>query len=180
MILYVAQTKLLVAVAAVAAKRIYPFFVGAVAFALTMSMLMPFVPILIGTVLARRDRWIPIVLLSSFGSAAGGVVLYLAFHHLGWSQLIASYSDLLQSNAWLDVTRWVTTYGTWALLIIAASPFAQTPALIFAAVSSLPISEVFLALLLGKLLKYGLYAWAAAKFPSWFQHLAASNRHLAH
>jgi len=61
-----------------------------------------------------------------------------------------------------------------ALLITAASPFAQTPGLIFAAVSNLPIPEVFLALLFGKLLKYGLYAWAASTFPSWFQHLAAS------
>jgi membrane protein YqaA with SNARE-associated domain len=154
----------------------YPFLVGGVAFALTMSMLMPFVPILIGAVLARRDRWIAIVLLSSIGSAAGGLVLYLTFHHLGWSQILESYPDLLQSQAWTDATRWVTTHGTWALFIIAASPVPQTPALIFAAVSSLPIPKVFLALLLGKLIKYGLVAWTAAKFPSWFWHLAAPQR----
>jgi len=131
-------------------------------------MLMPFVPILIGTVLARRDRWIAIVLLSSLGSAAGGVALYLIFHYLGWSQVVASYPDLLQSKAWSDATWWVTTYGTWALFVIAASPFAQRPALIFAAVSSLPIAEVFLALFVGKILKYGLYAWTVVRFPSWF------------
>jgi hypothetical protein len=67
MILYIAHAKVLVTVAGAAAKRGYPFLVGGVAFALTMSMLMPFMPILIGTVLARRDRWIAIVLLSRIG-----------------------------------------------------------------------------------------------------------------
>ena len=103
------------------------------------------------------------------------MILYLAFHYLSWSYVVASYPDLPGSQAWSDVTRWLTTYGVWALFVIAASPFAQTPALIFAALSSLPIWEVFLALLLGKLLKYGLYAWTAAMFPSWYQHLASSH-----
>ena len=44
--------------------------------------------------------------------------------------------------------------------------------LIFTAVVPLPASEVFLALFLGKLLKYGCYGWLAAKFPSWYQRLA--------
>src|SRR6516165_6511441 len=69
------------------------------------------------------------------------------------------------------------TYGTWALLGFAAAPLPQTPALIFTAVSRLPVSEVFLALFLGKLLKYGVYGWLAAEFPSWFQHLAAIGEH---
>jgi len=146
--------------------------VGGIAFALTFSMLMPFVPVLITTVLARRERWRAIVLVSSFGSATAGVLLYLTFHHIGWNQLIEAYPDLLQTKAWIDVNRWVLAYGTWALFVIAASPFAQTPALVVAAVSDLPIPEVFLALLLGKLVKYGLWAWAAAKFPDWIHHLA--------
>ena len=55
---------------------------------------------------------------------------------------------------------------------IAAMPLPQTPALIFTAVLPLPASEVFLALFVGKLLKYGTYAWLAAKFPTWVQRLA--------
>jgi len=37
----------------------------------------------------------------------------------------------------------------------------------------LPPAEVFLALLIGKLLKYGAYAWLAANFPSWFHRFLA-------
>src|SRR5262245_9952089 len=124
---------------------LYPFAVGAVAFILTLSMV-PFASILVVAVLLRRDRWAEIVVLSSLGAATGGLALYSIFHHLGWSQILAAYPDLVQAKAWSDATRWVSAYGLWALLVIAASPFPQTPALIFAAVSQLPIAELFRAL----------------------------------
>ena len=101
----------------------------------------------------------------------------MTFHYLGWGQIAAYYPDLPQSKAWADATRWVSAYGTWALLGFAAAPLPQTPALIFTAVSRLPVSEVFLALFLGKLLKYGVYGWLAAEFPSWFQRFAPIGEH---
>jgi membrane protein YqaA with SNARE-associated domain len=151
--------------------RAYPVAVGVAAFALTV-MVIPFASILIGAVLLRRDRWKEIVVLSSLGSATGGLILYLSFHHLGWVQIAAVYPDLTQLKAWSDATRWISDYGTWALLGIAAMPMPQTPALIFTAISQLPPAEVFLALFFGKLLKYGVYGWLAAECPSWFQRFA--------
>lgn len=152
--------------------RGYPLVVGVIALILTVSMTIPFVAILIDAVLLQRDRWKAIVLASSLGSATGGLILYLTVHYLGWNQIAAVYPDLTQSTEWSDATRWISAYGTWALLGIAATPLPQTPALIFAAVSRLPAWEIFLALFLGKLLKYGLYGWLAAEFPSWFQRFA--------
>ena len=58
---------------------------------------------------------------------------------------------------------------------LAAQPLPQTPALIFTAVSRLPPAEVFLALLIGKSLKYGTYAWLAVRFPGWFHHIVAAS-----
>jgi membrane protein YqaA with SNARE-associated domain len=113
-----------------ASARTYPFVIGVVGLILTVSMV-PFASILISAILLRRDRWQEIVFLSSLGSATGGVVLYLIFHHLAWEQITAAYPDLMQSKAWSDATRWVSAYGSWALLGIAATPFPQTPALIF-------------------------------------------------
>jgi len=107
--------------------------VGVVALILTVSMTVPFASILIGAILLRRDYWREIVLLSSLGSATGGVVLYLIFHHWGWTQLADGYPELVQSKAWSDATTWVSVYGTWALLAIAATPLPQTPALVFTA-----------------------------------------------
>ena len=148
--------------------RAYPLVVGAVALLLTLSMSIPFASIPIVAVLLCPDRWKGITVFASAGSAAGGLLLYMVFHHLGWNYLIETYPDLVQSKAWIDATRWVSAYGTWALLAVAASPLPQTPALIFTAVSRLPPFDVFLALFVGKLVKYGVYAWLAATFPSWF------------
>jgi len=111
------------------------------------------------------------VLISSLGSATGGLILYWVFYYLGWSQIIAVYPELMQSKLWSDATRWVSAYGTWALLGIAALPLPQTPALIFTAILPLPALHVFLALFIGKLLKYGFYGWLAANFPFWFNHV---------
>src|SRR5262249_22124099 len=77
----------------------YPLAIGAVAFVLTVSMV-PFASILVVAVLLRRDRWAETVVLSSLGAATGGLALYSIFHHLGWSQILAVYPDLMQAKAW--------------------------------------------------------------------------------
>jgi hypothetical protein len=64
--------------------RAYPLVIGFIALVLTVSMTIPFASILIGAVLLRRDRWKEIVVVSSLGSATGGLILYLSFHYLGW------------------------------------------------------------------------------------------------
>ena len=146
--------------------------VAITALLVAVSMTIPFSSILFGAVLLRHDRWKEVVLVSSIGSASGGLLLYWMFYYLGWIQIAAAYPDLIQSTMWSDATRWISAYGTWALLGIAALPLPQTPALIFTAMLPLSASQVFLALFAGKLLKYGIYGWLASKFPSWFRRLA--------
>ena len=145
----------------------FPLIVAAVALAATLSMTVPFASLLVGAVLMAPRRWMPIAMWSSVGAALGGGMLYLAFHHLGWARLFDAYPDVVRSKAWSDATRWLTNYGVATLLLIAALPLPLTPALMFAAVSRLPVAEVLLALWLGKLLKYTIYAWLTATFPSW-------------
>lgn len=169
------ETTVRVSLRRAVSARAYPFVIGVVGLILAVSMV-PFASILIGAILLDRGRWREIVVLSSLGSATGGVILYLAVHHLGWNQIAALYPDLMQSKAWADATRWISAYGSWALLGIAATPLPQTPALVFTAVLRLPVLEVFAALFLGKLLKYSAYGFLAVKFPDWFQDLAIKTR----
>lgn len=63
---------------------------------------------------------------------------------------------------------WASHYGTAALFLIAVSPLPQTPALIFFGIARHDVVAVFLAMLAGKLIKYALFAWAAAHFPERF------------
>ena len=143
----------------------FPVVVGAAALAAPMSMSVPFATMLVAAVLLARRRWSGIAVGASLGAALGAAVLYLVFHHLGWARLFAAYPDVVRSSAWSDATRWLSAYGVVALLVIAATPLPLTPALMFAGISRLPIVEVVLALWIGKLAKYLVYAWLASRFP---------------
>jgi len=72
------------------------------------------------------------------------------------------------SRAWLQASAWLSEWGLYALFAIAALPLPQTPAVAFAALVPLSPPGVFAALFLGKLVKYGLYAWGTSRFPGWF------------
>jgi membrane protein YqaA with SNARE-associated domain len=156
-------------------SRGFPAVVGTVALAATLSMSVPFATLLVAAVLMAPRRWRGIALWASLGAALGAALLYLVFHHLGWAQLFAAYPDVVRSTAWGDATRWLSAYGVMALFVIAATPLPLTPALMFAAISRLPVAEVVLALWIGKLAKYLLYAWLAARFPE--RALLRGQRH---
>jgi membrane protein YqaA with SNARE-associated domain len=159
------ETRLVSALTKRADQPSFPLGVGAAALAATLSMSVPFASLLIAAVLMAPRRWRSIALCSSLGAALGAALLYLAFHHLGWARLFAAYPEVVRSAAWADATRWLSRYGVAALLVLAALPLPLTPALMFAAISRLPVAEVLLALWLGKLAKYLVYAGLTATFP---------------
>ena len=146
----------------------YLAIVGSAAFALTITMSIPFGSILAVAVVIAPRRWKSIVLLSSVGSSLGAVVIYLGFHHFGWAQFLEAYPDVAASKAWRDGTRWVSNYGVYAIFAISALPLPQSPALMFAGITRLPVVEVWAAVLLGKLFKYGVYGALVAAFPRKF------------
>ncbi len=159
------ESRLIRALLRRADSRAFPVVVGGVALAATLSMSVPFATLLVAAVLMARRRWKAIALWASLGAALGAAVLYLVFHHLGWVRFFEVYPDIVRSAAWRDASRWLSLYGAIALLAIAASPLPLTPALMFAAISRLPIVEVVLALWIGKLAKYLVYAGLASRFP---------------
>jgi membrane protein YqaA with SNARE-associated domain len=142
--------------------------VGLMAFAATASMSVPVTTILIIAVLLDARRWRWSWLAASLGSAVGAAFLVVGFYQLGWAQIYTLFPDFAAAESWQRITRWVQDYGVVALAWIAALPLPQTPALVLCGVSKLPISGVFLAVLLGKLVKYAVVAWLAAHFPKKF------------
>lgn len=170
------QSGLLRALTRRADSRAFPLVVAGAALAAELSMSVPFASLLIAAVLLAPRRWVSIATWASLGAAFGALVLYLIFHHLGWNQLFAAYPDVVRSAAWRDATHWLEHYGVVSLLVIAALPVPLTPALMFAAISRLPVAEVIAALWLGKLAKYHVYAWLASRFPD--QLVRHGQRHV--
>ena len=124
---------------------------------------------LVPAVLLAPKHWRSIALQAAFGSALGATLLVLLFHHLGWVQLHAQFPAMLESTGWQRVIAWTVEYGVIALFAIAALPLPQTPALIFFAITEPPVAQIFLAVFLGKLIKYFLLAMLAALFPARFR-----------
>jgi len=89
--------------------------------------------------------------------------------------MLEHYPDLPTTQAWNDASRWLSDYGLLALFGLMAFPLPvpKTPALALASLYPMPPSAVFLVIWLGKMGKYTVYAFAAARCPHWFENLQA-------
>lgn len=150
----------------------FSLLIGLCAFLVTITLTLPVELLVVISVLISPTRWIAIGVFAASGSSLASLGLYLAFHHLGWNLLIEWYPDIANSKLWADSTRWLSEYGGLALFVLMAVPLPipKTPALAFVAIYRMPIYEVVLAIGLGKLLKYTLYAYVVSRFPRYFVH----------
>ncbi len=147
-----------------------PVLAGALAFLCTATMSVPVTAVIVPAVLVARRRWKAIVLLAALGSALGATLLVAIFQYWGWDQIYAMLPEMRESPSWLRVTGWVARWGVPALFVVAALPLPQTPALIFLALGQQPEGQILLAILGGKLIKYGAVAVAVRAFPERFDH----------
>ena len=141
---------------------------AALAFAGTASASFPVTAMLVPAALLVPRRWKAIAGASAVGSALGATLLVALFHHLGWEQLYERFPEMLTHASWARVMQWVAQWGLPALFAIAVSPLPQTPALIFFGAASQNLPGVFVAMLVGKLVKYGVVTWFAGRFPERF------------
>lgn len=136
----------------------------------TVTAAYPVTAVIVPAALLAPRRWRRLTLLTALGSALGATLLVEFFHHLGWNQIYARFPELASRREWAEVMDWVVAYGALALFLISASPLPQTPALIVFAIGRHDYFAVFVAMFCGKLIKYGLFAWAASRFPERFSN----------
>lgn len=151
-----------------ASHRYYPLVVAAVSFLVTATFSFPFILALIPAVLLAPQRWRSLGLLCGIGSGCGAALLVEVFHQLGWEFIAARYPQLVQLEAWQWASAWLQRYGLIALLIIAASPMPQTPALLAYSLVNPPLLGVLAAVGIGKTAKYVFLAWLTARYPGRF------------
>jgi membrane protein YqaA with SNARE-associated domain len=141
----------------------FPPFAAVLSSAATLSLVVPVGPVLIALVALNPRRWRAIVAWSVLGSAAAGALFTHLLGHFGTAWIAVQLPQLAASRHWHYLVDWVASYGFLTLVAIAASPFAQTPALILVALLGMRWPEVFAALLLGKGLKYLIIGAATAR-----------------
>lgn len=151
-----------------ATHRYYPLVVALIAFVATATFSVPFAAVLVPAVLLAPARWLSIGLLSGIASGFGAAVLVEVFHHLGWEFIAARYPDLVQLDVLQWARDWLQSYGLIALLIIAASPMPQTPALLVYSLVNPSMLGVAAAIGIGKSIKYLFLSWVTARYPGRF------------
>jgi membrane protein YqaA with SNARE-associated domain len=141
----------------------YPPLAALLSAAATLSLSVPVGPLLIALVALKPSRWRAVVAWSVLGSAAAGALFTHVLGHFGAAWIDERLPQLASSKHWHHLVDWVSRFGFATLAAVAASPFAQTPALFLAALLGMPWPEVFAALLLGKSLKYTVVGAATAR-----------------
>lgn len=159
-----------------AESRLFLPLTGLLAFTGTATALFPVTSVVVPAVLLVPERWKQLALVTALGSALGATALVLFFHHLGWSQIYVHFPELTNQVRWVELSRWINQHGTFALFVIAASPLPQTPALAFFSLTEPDYAAVFGAMLMGKGLKYSVFAWISKRFPRYFAQWLGANK----
>jgi membrane protein YqaA with SNARE-associated domain len=142
----------------------------------TFTAAYPVTAVVLPAALLVPERWRWIAFSCALGSSIGATSLVELTHSIGLAQLNQWFPHLLAHQNWQDVQAWIDDYGSFSLFVIAATPLPQTPALILFGIAGQNGFVVFTAMLAGKILKYGLTAWLASRFPErFFKRLGWAN-----
>lgn len=146
-----------------AARPWFPVLGAITAFAATISMTVPTVPILGALVSLNPRRWLAIACWAVLGSAAAGALLVHVLGHFSAILLADRLPELAASPHWRHMEGLASHHGWWVLILVAALPVSQTPFLLVAALFGVPALTVFISLSAGKALKYGAVAALTAR-----------------
>lgn len=144
----------------------YPYLVGVLTFSNNFLLVFPSDAFLISAVLVRPTAWVRAFVIAATGSSLGGLALAALIEWNPEYVMHDLFPWLYQSAKWSTVEPYIHRYGGWALGLVAAVPAPQVPAVVIAALAGVPLHEIFLGLWLGRLLKWGVFAWCASHAPA--------------
>lgn len=142
---------------AVQRSRSYPIVVGILAAVSAGTGLYPFGPVLAAAIVIAPQRWWKIYLASCLGATLGVLVFAGMVEFYGPPLVESMFPGIEQRTDWLRYTHWISRYGWIALLTFAALPVPQMPVLLLSALSHISLTKIAVAILIGKLVKYGIY-----------------------
>lgn len=121
--------------------------------------------LLVSACMLNPRRWIYTVFLVTLGSTMGAWTLAWLLEIHGLPLLLQIVPGIEQSSAWIWSDKMMDQWGSIALFLVALSPFAQHPAVALAALSGMPLWDIFLLVFAGRILKYGLWGWISTHAP---------------
>ncbi len=159
-----------------AARPWYPLMTGALAFADLFISIIPTDIFVVTAAMAQPRRWLFVALFTSVMSALGSLAAAAACAHFGEPALQHYYPDLVASTAWAWSQGYVLKYGAWALIVFSVGPLPLQPAVLIAGLMHQNLGLIFLGVLVGRVIKYLVECYFAAKSPHYLDVLFPGQR----
>ncbi len=126
-------------------------------------MTVPNAPLVCALVALDTARWRRIAFCMATGSALSTALIAFLIEHWGRELLANTFPEVLASSYWSHLITWVDAWGIAVLVVVTALPVSQTPAVFAAAFLGMSTSVIFLAVLAGKVVKYGVLAYLTTR-----------------
>ena len=154
-----------------AAKPWYPLMTGGLAFADLFFSVIPTDIFVVTAVMAQPRKWLFIALFTALMSSLGALGAAALCSTIGEPALQHYLPAVVNSSWWAWSQGYVVKYGVWALIFFAAGPLPLQPGVLIAGLMHYNLGLVFFSVLVGRILKYLVECFLAAKFPRYLDVL---------
>lgn len=145
--------------------------IAVLAFLDSFIVIVPTDSLLISAVMMRPKRWVYAFLVISLGSTLGACALASFVTTYGDSFVHELFPSIYTSSMWTWTDQLMDKYGALAIFLVSLSPATQHPAVILGGLTGVPLFEIFVAIFLGRAIKYSFFAWIASHSPKLLKKL---------
>ncbi len=156
----------------------YPAFVGFLSAIDNWILIVPTDGLVISGVMLAPKRWKQFAWQVPLLSTIGGIAFAAFVGEQGLPYLQSHWPELTTTVYWTWTEDFFAKHGLVVVFLVATTPLAQQPALILAALAQTPYWYLFLVVLAGRMIKYILLSWIAARAPSVLSKLWGLNREM--
>lgn len=141
-------------------------------------LVFPVDAMIVSAVLIHPRKWISLSVCFALGSAVGALSIAYFTTVFGPHFIESYFPNVIQSSYWAWTQSFFTSHGLWLILLAAAAPVPQQPAMIVAALAAVPLWKIAALLSLGRFFKFFLIGYLAASAPAKLRKLWPLKREL--
>ena len=149
----------------------YPPLLGLLAALDHLILVIPNDGLLISSVLLTPRRWFVLGTSVTIGSTLGALALAVLVRAHGMPFIESNYPWLLDSEFWHLTVNFFDQYGLLAVFGVAATPLAQQPIVVLAALAHTPLQHLALVILFGRFLKFMIMSYVASHAPHYLSRM---------
>lgn len=143
----------------------YPYLIGVLVAADSFLLIVPTDAMTVSAVILEPKKWIRYGMLVAISSTIGAVILAALVDFYGIDFIHSFFPGLEETKMWIWTDEFMQSYGLLVVFVVAVTPLTQPPSVILAALSHLPLSQISIAIFLGRTIKYLLIAWVSSHAP---------------